>query len=70
MTDTFPPYDSRLPTRTRYVVITAICMAAVVAYMGRYCLGVASESVQADLGIGIGQMAWVMSAFFWAYALA
>jgi ACS family D-galactonate transporter-like MFS transporter len=70
LTDTFPPYDSRLPTRTRYVVITAICMAAVVAYMGRNCLGVASESVQADLGIGIGQMAWVMSAFFWAYALA
>ena len=52
------------------MVVAAICMAAFVAYMGRNCLGVASTSVRADLGIDISQMAWVMSAFFWAYALA
>ena len=52
------------------MVVAAICVAAFVAYMGRNCLGVASKDVQSDLGIDIGQMAWVMSAFFWAYALA
>ncbi len=58
------------PSRARYVVVSAICLAAFVAYMGRNCLGVASEDVQRDLGIDEAQMGWVMSAFFWAYALA
>lgn len=58
------------PTRARYVVIFAICLAAVVAYMGRNCLGVASKEVRADLGINLAQWGGVMSAFFWSYALA
>ena len=58
------------PTRARFTVIAAICLAATVAYMGRNCLGVASKNVRADLGIDVGEMGWVMSAFFWAYALA
>ena len=49
------------PTRARFTVIAAICLAATVAYMGRNCLGVASKNVRADLGIDVGEMGWVMS---------
>ena len=58
------------PTRARFTVITAICVAAAIAYMGRNCLGVASKQVRSDLGLDVGEMGWVMSAFFWSYALA
>ena len=58
------------PTRVRFTVITAICVAAAIAYMGRNCLGVASKQVRGDLGLDVGEMGWVMSAFFWSYALA
>ena len=58
------------PTRARFVVLFGICLAATIAYMGRNCLGVASDHVQADLGIDEIQMGWAMSAFFWSYALA
>ncbi|GIS59503.1 MAG: hypothetical protein CM1200mP2_17280 [Planctomycetaceae bacterium] len=37
--------------------------------MGRNCWG-GIQNVRADLGIDVGEMGWVMSAFFWAYALA
>ncbi|MBQ17740.1 MAG: MFS transporter [Planctomycetaceae bacterium] len=67
----FPSPDPRqLPSRKRYVVMTAICLAATIAYMGRNCLGVASEHVQADLEIDEIQMGWAMTAFFLAYSLA
>ena len=58
------------PSQKRYMVVAFICLAATVAYMGRNCLGVASDDVQADLGISETEMGWAMSAFFWAYALA
>ncbi|MDP7273847.1 MAG: MFS transporter [Planctomycetaceae bacterium] len=58
------------PTRARFVTLFAICLAATIAYMGRNCLGVASDHVQADLGIDEIRMGWAMSAFFWSYALA
>ncbi len=46
------------PTRARFVTVFAICLAATIAYMGRNCLGVASDHVQADLGIDEIQMGW------------
>jgi len=64
------PNPQPRPTGARYVVVVAICLAATIAYMGRNCLGVASDAVQQDLGIGETEMGWAMSAFFWAYAMA
>ena len=61
--------SSNNPTWKRYVVLTFLCTAATIAYMGRNCLGVASDDVEKDLKIEVMAMSAVLSAFFWGYAL-
>ena len=64
------PVTEQRPTRARFTVIAAICLAATIAYMGRNCLGVASQDVRADLGIDViaegiettGQLATIAAA--------
>lgn len=63
--------DSLAPTLQRYRLLTFLCLAAAIAYMGRNCLGVASDKVQKSLGIDdVVWMSGAMSAFFWGYALS
>ena len=57
------------PTRVRYVVLGLTTMVAVLLYLDRICLSFAALYVKEDLGISNEQMAVVLSAFFWAYAL-
>lgn len=47
-----------------------LCAAATIAYVGRSCLGVASKEVEAELQLDVDGMSWVLSSFFWSYALA
>jgi ACS family D-galactonate transporter-like MFS transporter len=63
--------DSEIPTLQRYRLLAFLCVAAAVAYIGRSCLGVASDTVQKSLGIDdVVWMSAAMSAFFWGYALS
>lgn len=63
-----PTADPR-PTRVRYAIVLAAMLAAVLLYLERVCLGVAEVFIREDLKISKAGMGWVMSAFFFAYAL-
>src|SRR3982074_1299890 len=39
-------------------------------YIDRATLSVANKLIQDELGIPVGKMGWLLSAFLWAYALA
>ncbi|WP_417383570.1 MFS transporter [Gimesia sp.] len=57
-------------TRARFLVLTLLCLVAAVAYISRNAISVPAGLIQKELGIDSLQMGWVMSAFFWSYALA
>ena len=54
----------------RYTVLAALCLAATIAYICRNSIGVAESTIRDELGLSEDAMAWVMSSFFLAYALA
>ena len=60
---------SSTPTVARFGVVAALCLVAIVAYIQRNSIGVAEQSISRDLGLTKQQMGWVMSAFFWSYAI-
>ncbi|MBI1913981.1 MAG: MFS transporter [Planctomycetes bacterium] len=49
-------------------MLAFLCLAAMLAYIPRNCLGVAEEDIRSDLGLSKGKMSLVMSAFFITYA--
>ena len=57
------------PTRIRYVVIGAAFLMSVLLYLHRFCISVAQTYIQEDLGLSNSEIAWILSAFFWTYAL-
>jgi MFS family permease len=57
------------PTRTRFIVLAWLCAAAALAYLSRNAIAVAESTVRADLGLTKQQSGWLMSAFFFSYAL-
>jgi MFS family permease len=57
------------PTRTRFFVLTGLCVAAALSYVARNAIAVAESTVRADLGLTKEQSGWLMSAFFFSYAL-
>lgn len=57
-------------SRVRYWMVLLAMLVAVLLYLDRICLSTASESIEKDLGLSKEQLSWVLSAFFWAYALA
>ena len=56
-------------TRTRFVVLGGLCLAAALSYVSRNAIAVAESTVRADLGLSKEQSGWLMSAFFLSYAL-
>src|SRR5258705_9616742 len=62
------PVDPR-PTRTRFLVLGWLCAAAALAYVSRNAIAVAESTVRSDLGLTKQQSGWLMSAFFFSYAL-
>src|ERR1700745_2820426 len=60
--------DSK-PTAVRYLVLTWLCLAAVIAYIDRNWIGVAESTIRAEFHLTPDQMGWVMSAFFITYAV-
>lgn len=57
------------PTRTRFIVLAGLCLAAVLAYITRNAIGAAESTIRADLKLTKEQSGWMMSLFFWSYAL-
>jgi MFS family permease len=60
--------DSK-PTTVRYLVLSWLCLAAIIAYIDRNWIAVAESTIREDLGLSKEQMGWVMSAFFFTYAV-
>jgi ACS family glucarate transporter-like MFS transporter len=58
------------PTRVRYVVIAVVTLAAVLLYLHRFCFSFLERFIRADLHLSNDQIALLLSAFFWSYALA
>lgn len=64
--------DSQAATRVRYHVIGATTLAAVMLYLDRICIAEIAklDQFRTDLGLTEKQVGVVLSAFFFAYALA
>ena len=60
-----PPRIRR--SQTLALVLLVIC--GVINYLDRATLAVANEYIRADLGLSLGQMGLLLSAFSWSYAL-
>ena len=58
------------PTRVRDLVVLVATLMAVLLYLHRFCLSFAELYISEDLRLSTGQAAWLLSAFFWTYALA
>jgi sugar phosphate permease len=60
-----PPRIRR--SQTLALVLLVVC--GVINYLDRATLAVANEYIRADLGLSLGQMGLLLSAFSWSYAL-
>jgi ACS family D-galactonate transporter-like MFS transporter len=54
--------------KIRWVVIWTVFVIAIVSYVDRANLAIASPSIRAELGLNAAQMGIILSAFFWTYA--
>jgi sugar phosphate permease len=57
------------PTRVRYLVVALATAMAVLLYLDRYCISFLELYIREDLHLDKDQTSWLLSAFFWAYAL-
>ena len=57
------------PTRVRYLVVASASLMSVLLYLDRFCISFVEVYVQEDLGLTDTQVGWMLSAFFWTYAL-
>ena len=58
------------PTTVRFMVVAVTSLAAVFMYIDRGCISQLKVVIGQDLDISKQGMNWIMSAFFWSYALA
>ena len=57
------------PSYVRFLVIGAAAMMSVLLYLDRFCLSTAETYIKQDVGVTDTEIGWLMSAFFWTYAL-
>lgn len=62
--------ETERPTLIRHGVMWATTAMALLLYLDRFAVGIASEYIREDLRMTQAQMGWFLSAFFWSYALA
>jgi MFS family permease len=73
MSQTFdtPVLDNRdPPTHVRYWVVAVAVLMSVLLYLDRFCISFAERLIKEDLGLSNEEIGWILSAFFWSYALA
>jgi sugar phosphate permease len=63
-------YLPDLSTRVRHRVVLVTALMSFLLYLDRFCISFAETFIKQDLGLSDVQMGWVLSAFFWTYALA
>ncbi|SAL25637.1 MFS transporter [Caballeronia humi] len=66
------PVHEQAPPRIRraqIVALTLLMVSGIVNYLDRGTLAVANPLIRADLGLSLGQMGLLLSAFSWSYAL-
>lgn len=56
-------------TRVRYLVVAAATLMSLLLYLDRFCISFAETYIREDLGLSDVQVGWMLSAFFWTYAL-
>ncbi len=54
----------------RFVILAWCCVAAMVAYLQRTAIGVAGPEIREDLGLSVVEFGFVMSGYYWTYALS
>jgi ACS family glucarate transporter-like MFS transporter len=69
MDDSGTQDPSHRPTRIRYKIVALAMLVAVLLYLDRVCMSIASKSVADDLNISSQHLDWLLGAFFWTYAL-
>ena len=55
--------------RSQSLALVLLVICGVINYMDRATLAVANEYIRADLGLSLGEMGLLLSAFSWSYAL-
>ncbi len=55
--------------RAQIVALTLLMVSGIVNYLDRGTLAVANPLIRHDLGLSLGQMGLLLSAFSWSYAL-
>ena len=55
--------------RSQTLALALLVVCGVINYLDRATLAVANEFIRADLGLSLGQMGLLLSAFSWSYAL-
>ena len=55
--------------RSQNLALVLLVFSGVINYLDRATLAVANEFIRADLGLSLGQMGLLLSAFSWSYAL-
>lgn len=58
------------PSRVRFIVILAAMLMAVLLYLDRFCVSLASDYIKEDLRLTQQQIGWFLGLFFYSYALA
>ncbi|HWK47983.1 MAG TPA: MFS transporter [Stellaceae bacterium] len=56
--------------RAQTLSLALLVLSGIVNYMDRGTLSVANQTIRAELGVSLGQMGLLLSAFSWSYALA
>jgi ACS family glucarate transporter-like MFS transporter len=64
------PLPLQRPSHVRYLVVALAALAGVLLYLDRFCLSFCTTFIGEDLGLSTYQLGWLLSAFFWTYALA
>lgn len=58
------------PTNIRFLIVAVTSLTAVFMYVDRACISQLKTRIGEDLAISDQGMDWIMSAFFWSYAMA
>lgn len=61
--------NTAIPSRARFRVVSFCVALAIITYLDRACIGILSGDIRHDLGLSMQQMAFVFSAFTFAYAI-
>ena len=68
MTETSASIPSNI-RRNQNLALVLLVVCGVINYLDRATLAVANEFIRADLGLSLGQMGVLLSAFSWSYAI-